>query len=60
VDLVGIQPFKKGKAMEDDACCDWYPGAFAWELENPRLIDPFEVKGKLRLFEVAGELIKYL
>ena len=60
VDLVGIQPFKKGKTMEDDACVDWYPDAFAWELENPRLIDPFDVKGKLRIFEVDDSLIKYL
>jgi hypothetical protein len=60
VDMVGIRPFKKGNVMENDACCDWYPGSFAWELENPRLIEPFEVKGKLRLFEVADELIKYL
>jgi len=60
VDLVGVRSFKKGKAMEDDACVDWYPGSFAWELENPRLIEPFDVKGKLRLFDVDENLIKYL
>jgi len=60
VDLVGIQPFKKGKAVEDDACVDWYPGAFSWEFENVRLIEPFDVKGKLRLFETDDSLIKYL
>lgn len=60
VDLVGVRSFKKGNAMENDACVDWYPGAFAWELENPRLIEPFEVKGKLRLFDVDESLIKYL
>ena len=60
VDLVGVRSFKKGNAMENDACVDWYQGAFAWELENPRLIEPFDVKGKLRLFEVDESLIKYL
>jgi hypothetical protein len=33
---------------------------FAWELENPRMIERFEVKGKLRLFEVDDSLIKFL
>jgi len=68
VDLVGIQTFKCGKAMEDDACCDWYPGAFAWELENVRLVEPVKISvvepvkisGKLRLFEVDDSLIKFL
>lgn len=60
VDLVGVKEFKKSRAMEDDACVDWYPGAFAWELENPRLIEPFDVKGQLRLFDVNENLIKYL
>ena len=60
VDLVGVQEFRKNPIMEAAACCDWYPGAFAWKLENPRLIEPFDVKGKLRLFEVDESLIKYL
>lgn len=60
VDLVGVRSFKQGKSMENDACVDWYPGAFAWELENVRLIEPFDVKGRLRLFNVPDDLVKYL
>lgn len=60
VDLVGVRQFKKGNVMENDACIDWYPGAFAWELENPRMIESFDVKGKLRLFQVNDILIKFL
>ena len=60
VDLVGVRPFEYFKSDENKACCDWYSGSFAWKLENPRLIEPFDVKGKLRLFEVDESLIKYL
>lgn len=60
VDLVGVRSFKKGKAMEDDACCDWYQNAFAWELENVRLVEQVKIPGKLRLFDVDDRLIKYL
>lgn len=34
-------------------------GEYAWILENLSLIEPFPVKGKLSLFEVDDNLIKY-
>lgn len=45
-----IQPMKMLHQMA--ACCEVYPGAYAWHLFNIRPIKPFPVKGKLRLFEV--------
>lgn len=60
VDLVGVKKFEKSNAMQDDACCDWYPGSFAWELENVRMVEPVDVKGQLRIFNVPDELVKYL
>ncbi len=37
---------------EPAAKCKLNPGDFAWVLEGARRITPFEVKGRLRLFEV--------
>ena len=34
-------------------------GNYAWHLENIRLIQPFPVKGKLSLYEVADEQISW-
>lgn len=34
---------------------DFRQGLFAWELENPRLIKPIPIKGKLSLWEYQGE-----
>lgn len=42
------------------ACCDWYPDAYVFVLENIRLVEPFEVRGRLNFFEVDDKLIKYL
>lgn len=44
---------------ESAACCRIYPGAFAWMLLNPRPIDPFPVKGRLKLFNVPDRLISF-
>lgn len=44
-------------ADQPDACCSIYPGAMSWHLRNIHKIKPFEVSGKLRLFEVDDELI---
>lgn len=33
---------------------------YAWKLENPRIIKPFAVKGKLNFFEIDDKLIEYL
>lgn len=40
------------KSDETDACCQIYPEAKAWVLRDVQLIEPFPVKGQLRLFEV--------
>lgn len=40
------------KKDEEDACCDWYPGAYAWVLINIKKIKPFPVKGQLGIYEV--------
>ena len=40
------------KTDEAAACCELYSGAYAWELKNIRSIMPFEVKGRLGLFNI--------
>jgi hypothetical protein len=35
-----------------DACCEVYPGAFAWLLYDVKRIKPFPVKGMLKFFDV--------
>lgn len=37
---------------EEDACCELYPGAYAWVLTCIRRIEPFPVRGKLGLYDV--------
>jgi len=59
VDLVDVQPFEDDKSVEDLACCDWY-GGYVWKLENPKLTFPIPLKGKLGIFDVPDELIKYV
>lgn len=41
------------KADQDEACCEYYSGAFSWVLTNIKLIKPFAVTGHLGLYEVA-------
>lgn len=48
--IVDCRPMTVGD--EKTACCEWYPSAFAWVLENIRPIEPFPVKGKLGFYEV--------
>ncbi|HQQ91669.1 MAG TPA: ASCH domain-containing protein [Kiritimatiellia bacterium] len=36
----------------EEACCDLYPGAFAWVLTNIRRTKAFPIRGQLGLFEV--------
>lgn len=52
VDLVDCRPMVKEDEVR--ACCEIYEGAYSWVLENIRHIEPFPVKGKLRLFNVVG------
>lgn len=50
VRLVGCRPMIK----EDEAaaCCPIYGGAFSWLLADVRPIQPFPVRGQLRIFDV--------
>ncbi len=51
-----IAELKDVKVMtkEDEklACCEVYPRAYSWVLENIRIIPLFKVKGQLGLFEI--------
>ena len=38
---------------EPEACCAWYPDAYAWVLDDIRRIEPFPVKGQLGIYEVV-------
>lgn len=49
-ELHSIEPMTREHEL--DACCEIYPGAFAWHLRNILPIKPFAVKGQLSLFEV--------
>ena len=53
VELVDIRPFLKKHCPM--ACMPYAPdpGSWAWMLQKAILIDPFPVKGKLHLYEVA-------
>lgn len=53
VELIDCRPMK----VEDGwaAMCSWMPGLYAWVLSNIKKIDPFPVKGQLKLFEVDYE-----
>lgn len=49
--------------VKDDerfACCDNYPNANSWFLENIKKIKPFPVKGQLGLFEVEYDKMREL
>jgi hypothetical protein len=58
VRLVHIR--KMVREDENAACISLYPGAYAWELEDLRVVEPFPMKGSLGLFwvEVDKDLIK--
>lgn len=40
------------KKDEEEACCEWYPGAYSWVLTNIKQIKPFAVKGQLGIYDV--------
>ena len=48
--LVDCRPMTAAHA--EAACCDVYPKAWAWFLEDVLRIDPFDVKGQLGLYDV--------
>jgi len=43
---------KMSTIHEERACCEVYPGAWAWILSNVRRIDAFPVKGSQGFFDV--------
>lgn len=49
-DLINVRPMTRGD--EKKACCGIYEGAFSWELDNVKKINPFAVKGQLGLFNI--------
>lgn len=59
VDLANVVPFEEGHLYW--ACMDEAPDkpGYAWLLSEPSSIVPFEVKGKLRLFDVDDSLAEY-
>lgn len=58
VDLVNCRQMFQNDCKA--ACCQWYPGAFAWELANVRPVQQTPIRGQLRLFEVPDTQISYL
>lgn len=52
--LVDCRPMTRQD--EEDACCNWYPGAYSWVLMNTKKIKPFPVKGQLGLYDVDYEI----
>jgi hypothetical protein len=57
VELVDCRPMTPDDARR--ACVEFRPGLFAWELENPLLIEPFPVTGNVGLFNVNQSLIEF-
>ena len=48
--LVECRPMTKNDEVA--ACCEIYPNAFAWVLEDVRPVRPFPVRGQLGVYEV--------
>lgn len=57
VELVDCRPMTPDDARR--ACVEYRPGLFAWELENPLLIEPFSVTGNVGLFNVSQSMIEF-
>lgn len=57
VTLKNVRPFTKNDlraAVMDKS--EYRDGLYAWELENPRIIKPIPLKGKLSLWNYDGEI----
>jgi hypothetical protein len=50
-DLVDCRPMTADDAAA--ACCEVYPGAFAWVLSNIKPVAPVAIQGQLGIFEAA-------
>jgi len=48
VDVRAMQPSDEAAAF-----CPWLPGLWAWVLEDVPAIEPFPVRGRLGIYEVA-------
>ena len=48
--LVECRPMTKND--EAAACCEIYPNAFAWVLDNVRPVEPVPVRGQLGVYDV--------
>lgn len=57
-DLVECRPMTAKDQM--DACCDIYPGAFAWVLRSVRRVKPFPVRGQLGVFEIQVRNLEFV
>ena len=58
VDLTDITPFEK--SHENDACCDWAPGLYAWHVKLIDVVHPVKVKGRLMLFDLPDLFVTQL
>lgn len=47
---------KMRKEDEKEACCKVYPRAYSWILNNITPLQPFDVQGRLGLFELSSPL----
>jgi len=60
VNLVNVEPYN-GKKHAPGALADFdAPGLFAWQLSNPRPVNPVKIKGKLNFYYVDDSLIKLI
>lgn len=58
VDLVDIVIFDKARLRE--SCLEsWIPGYVGWVLKNVRPVEPFPVKGNLRIFQVSTPALRF-
>lgn len=59
VTLDGIEPFRaehlQAAMLDDDELPE---SAYAWHLSSLRWLEPFDVKGRLRLFEVPDDFVR--
>lgn len=50
VELIHVEPMRV--EHEKAACIQLFPRAYAWHIQNVRLITPFPVKGQLNIFSL--------
>lgn len=55
VEMVNCFPFRNTPEYILKACCEFYPG-YCFDFKNPRFIQPFEIKGKLGIWDADIEM----